>query len=63
MTEIVAAVVAVVLMALFIYLALKYFRKIGRGEADPVVNPSWTTNMRPTTSTELHEPAEDDDGR
>lgn len=56
MTEIVAAVVAVVLIAFFIYLSLKYFRKIGRGEADPVINPSWTSNMRPTTRTELSEP-------
>jgi hypothetical protein len=56
MTEIIAAIVALVLMALFIYLSLKYFRKIGRGEADPIVNPSWTTNMRPTTRTELSDP-------
>ena len=59
MTEIIAAVVAVVLMGLFIYLSLKYFRKIGRGEADPVINPSWTSNMRPTTRTEL--PDHDDE--
>ncbi|BBX09928.1 hypothetical protein [Mycolicibacterium aichiense] len=59
MKEIIAAVVGVVLIALFIYLSLRYFRKIGRGEADPVINPGWTTDMRPTTGTEL--PRREDD--
>lgn len=59
MSEIVWPIVGVLLMAIFIYLSLKYFRKIGRGEADPVIDPSWTSIMRPTTRTELADPDEE----
>jgi hypothetical protein len=56
MAEIIGAIVLVVLVALFIYLSLKYFRRIRRREAIPVVNPGWTANMHPTTDVELKQP-------
>jgi hypothetical protein len=56
MAEIIGAIVMVVLVALAIYLSLKYFRKIRRREAIPVVNPAWTANMHPTTGIELERP-------
>ena len=47
MTEIVTGTVIVALMALFTWLSLRYFKKIGRGAAAPVIDPSWPTIMRP----------------
>ena len=49
MFEIVAAVVGVVLMALFVAGSIRYFRRIGAGRADPLVDPSWTEMMRPSS--------------
>lgn len=48
MTGVLLVVGTVALMALFVAASLWYFRRIGEGRADPVINPSWTTMMRPT---------------
>ena len=49
------------LMALFIFGSWWYFKRIRDGRADPVINPSWTTNMRPTSPPPpLHGPATTD---
>jgi hypothetical protein len=47
MTEVLAAIVMVVAMSLFVAGSLWYFRRIRQGRADPLVNPSWTTTLRP----------------
>jgi hypothetical protein len=47
MTEVLAAIVMVVAMSLFDAGSLWYFRRIRQGRADPLVNPSWTTTLRP----------------
>ncbi|BBX55441.1 hypothetical protein MSHO_07860 [Mycobacterium shottsii] len=60
MTEIVAAVGCFMLMALFIAATLWYFKRIRDGRADPVINPSWPTMMRPTSPPPpLHDPDTD----
>lgn len=57
MTEILAAVVCLLLIALFIAMSLWYFKRIRDGRADPIINPSWTTNMRPASPPPpLHDP-------
>lgn len=49
MTEALIAVASLTLMALFIWATLRYFRRIRDGRADPLVSPSWTNDMRPTS--------------
>lgn len=49
MTEIVAAIGGLALMALFVAGSLFYFRRIRSGRADPLIDPSWPTNMRPAS--------------
>lgn len=49
MTEVVAAIVGLILMALFVFGSWRYFRRIRDGRADPLVDPSWTTDMRPSS--------------
>jgi hypothetical protein len=46
---ILAAAACFALMALFIFGSWWYFKRIRDGRADPVINPSWTTNMRPAS--------------
>jgi hypothetical protein len=46
-------------MGLFVALSVRYFRKVGRREVDPLVDPSWPTNMRPASPPPLS--ASDDD--
>ena len=59
--EAVAGISLVVLMALFVWLSLRYFKKIGRGDAAPIIDPSWPTNMRPASPPDLrqHDTTED----
>lgn len=47
MIEVIAPIVGLALMVLFIAGSLWYFRRIRDGRADPLVDPSWTTDMRP----------------
>ena len=57
MIEILAAVGCLVLMALFIAGSWWYFKRIRDGRADPVINPSWTSTMRPASPPPLlHDP-------
>ena len=49
MTEILAAIGGLALMALFVAGALWYFRRIRSGRAGPLIDPSWPTNMRPAS--------------
>jgi hypothetical protein len=44
--EILFTVGCLALMALFVVAALWYFRRIRDGRVDPLVNPSWTSDMR-----------------
>jgi hypothetical protein len=60
MVEILAPAACLVVMAVFVASSWWYFRRIRDGRADPVVNPSWTTNMRPASPPP---PLEDPDGR
>jgi hypothetical protein len=42
-----------IVIALVFVGTLLYFKKIGRGDADPVVDPSWPTIMRPSSPHQL----------
>lgn len=53
MTEAIAGISIVLLMTLFVWLSLRYFKKIGRGDAAPIIDPSWPTNMRPASPPRL----------
>ena len=55
-----AAVGCLMLMAIFIVASLSYFKRIRDGRADPFVNPSWPTILRPTSPpSPLHDPDAD----
>jgi hypothetical protein len=57
MTAIAVPVATFGLMAAFIAVWLWYVRRIGKGSADPVIDPSWTAIMRPSTPPpSLHAP-------
>lgn len=49
MIEIIAAVGCLVLMTLFVFGSWWYVKRIRDGRADPIVNPGWTTDMRPAS--------------
>lgn len=49
MIEILITVGCLALMALFVAASLWYFRRIRDRRVDPLVNPSWTTGMRPAS--------------
>lgn len=49
MTGLIVSVVSLALMGLGIVGALWYFKRIRDGRADPVVDPSWPTIMRPAS--------------
>lgn len=57
MMEVIAPIVGLILVALFIFGSWRYFRRIRDGRVDPVVDPSWTTDMRPSS----HRPLDSDD--
>jgi hypothetical protein len=55
--DLLALVACITVMAAFLWLTYRYFQRIRDGRADPVINPSWTTNMRPTSPPpKLHRP-------
>ncbi len=61
MTDALAAIATVALIAAFIAASWWYFRRIGTGKADPIINPSWTSPMRPASPPPpLHDPHPDD---
>jgi hypothetical protein len=47
--EILVTVGCLALMALFVVAGLWCFRRIRDGRVDPLVNPSWTSDMRPAS--------------
>ncbi|WP_099025790.1 hypothetical protein [Mycolicibacterium palauense] len=53
MIEVLALIGCLILMTLFVAGSLWYFRRIRDGRADPLVNPSWTTDMRPPSPQDL----------
>lgn len=53
MVEVIAPIVGLLLMAVFFFGSWRYFRRIRDGRADPVIDPSWTTDMRPPSPTRL----------
>ncbi len=63
MTGIADPAATFVLMAMFIAVWLWYVRRIGKGSAGPVIDPSWTTIMRPNTPPPFLHAPETADGR
>lgn len=59
MTEVLATIAMVVLMALFIVVSIRYFKKIRDNEADPIIDPSWPTIMRPSSPPPWRDPNDD----
>lgn len=49
MTETLLGIAGIALMVLFVVGSLWYFRRIRDGRADPVINPSWPSIMRPSS--------------
>ena len=57
MTDLIAPIVTIAVMALFVAAWVFYLRRVRQGRADPVVDPSWPSNLRPMPR-HLHDPAE-----
>lgn len=49
MVSFIAAAASVALMTLFIFGTWRYLKRIRDGRADPIIDPSWTSNMRPAS--------------
>ena len=47
MMEAIAPLGGLLLMVLFVFGSWRYFRRIRDDRADPLIDPSWTTAMRP----------------
>lgn len=47
MTDLIAPIVTFAVMALFVAAWVFYLRRVRQGRADPVVDPSWPSNLRP----------------
>lgn len=63
MTEALIAIVTLLLMSLFLWLSIRYFRKIRDGRIDPLVSPSWTNDMRPASPRSLDQDEPPDNPR
>ncbi len=57
MTDLIAPIVTIAVMALFVAAWVFYLRRVRQGRADPVVDPSWPSNLRPMPR-HLHDPAD-----
>jgi hypothetical protein len=57
MTDLIAPIVTFAVMALFVAAWVFYLRRVRQGRADPVVDPSWPSNLRPMPR-HLHDPAD-----
>ena len=57
MTDLIAPIVTIAVMALFAAAWVFYLRRVRQGRADPVVDPSWPSNLRPMPR-HLHDPAD-----
>lgn len=60
MADLIAPIVTLVVIALFIAAWVFYFRRVRQGRADPIVDPSWPSNLRPLPR-HLHDPADVDE--
>lgn len=59
MADLIAPIVTIAVMALFVAAWVFYLRRVRQGRADPVVDPSWPSNLRPMPR-RLHDPASQD---
>jgi hypothetical protein len=59
MADLLAPALTLLVMGLFIGAWVFYLRRVRQGRADPVVDPSWPSNLRPMPRN-LHDPAEVD---
>ncbi|MDX1886052.1 hypothetical protein [Mycolicibacterium sp. 120270] len=59
MADLLAPTLTLLAIALFIGASAFYFRLVRQGRADPVVDPSWPSNLRPMARN-LHDPADVD---
>ncbi|WP_123025449.1 hypothetical protein [Mycolicibacterium stellerae] len=59
MTGLIAPIITIAVMALFVAAWVFYLRRVRQGRADPVVDPSWPSNLRPMPR-RLHDPASQD---
>ena len=59
MTDLIAPIVTISVMAFFVAAWAFYLRRVRQGRADPVVDPSWPSNLRPMPR-HLHDPADVD---
>ena len=59
MTDLLAPALTLLVIGLFIGAWVFYLRRVRQGRADPVVDPSWPSNLRPMPRT-LHDPADTD---
>jgi hypothetical protein len=59
MAEILAPVLSIAAVVLVLVAAWYYLRRIRRGRADPVIDPSWPTMVRPQPGELPESPARD----
>ena len=59
MRDLIAPLITLAVMALFVAAWLFYLHRVRQGRADPVVDPSWPSNLRPMPRN-LHDPASQD---
>jgi hypothetical protein len=55
MTDVLAPIIAILVIGLFVGSWAFYLRRVRQGRADPVVDPSWPSNLRPLPG-QLHDP-------
>jgi hypothetical protein len=56
MTDVLAPIIAILVIGLFVGSWVFYLRRVRQGRADPVVDPSWPSNLRPIPR-QLHDPS------
>lgn len=56
MTEVLAPIITILAIGLFVGSWMFYLRRVRQGRADPVVDPSWPSNLRPLPR-QLHDPS------
>ena len=59
MTDLLAPALTLAAIGLLLAGGVFYFRRVRQGRADPVVDPSWPSNLRPMPR-HLHDPADAD---
>lgn len=59
MADLLAPIITLLGMGLFVAAWVFYLRRVRQGRADPVVDPSWPSNLRPMPR-HLHDPASHD---